>query len=87
MGVYVDTAQEVSIGDTFNTLFALNLLVPRTDGKDGTETATITEFVTGIYRDEVTSDHTYDGGLCVEQTRPVPGGILAVGGFEELTDS
>jgi hypothetical protein len=87
MGVYVDTAQEVSIGDTFNTLFALNLLVPRTDGKDGTEAATITEFVTGIYRDEVTSDHTYDGGLCVEQTRPVPGGILAVGGFEELTDS
>jgi hypothetical protein len=87
MGVYLETAQEISIGDTFNTLYPLDLTLPRTDGKVGTEPLTPADFVTGIFRDEVNDDNTFDGNLCWEQTRPVPGAILAVGGFELLTDS
>lgn len=87
MGIYVDAAQEVSLGDTFETLFPLQFTLPRTDGKIGTEPLTRADFVTGIFRDEVNDDNTFDGALCWEQTRPVPGAILAVGGFEELTDT
>jgi hypothetical protein len=87
IGAYVEAAQQIQVGDTFTTLFDLPLEIPRTDGKDSSAPVTITDFVTGIFKNEVTSDHTYNGELCWEQTRPVPGGILAVGGFEELTDS
>jgi hypothetical protein len=86
MGMYLDAAQEVSVGDTFTTLYSLPMVLPRTDGKEGTEALGAGDFVTGIFRDEINDDLTFNGNLCWEQTRPVVGAVLAVGGFEVLTD-
>lgn len=77
MGVYVDKAQEISIGDTFDNLRPLTLTV----SNQSVRALTPSDFVTGIFRDSVEDDHTYDGNLCWEQTVPVPGSVLAVGGF------
>lgn len=77
MGVYVGTAQEISIGDSFDNLHPLTLTV----SNQSVRPLTADDFVTGIFRDSVEDDYTYDGNLCWEQTRPVRGSILAVGGF------
>lgn len=81
--IYVVNANEVSIGDSFDDLRALPLTVTEVTN---TTSLTNADFVTGVYRDDVESDHDFDGGVCWEQTKPVPGGVLAVGGFLAIED-
>ena len=83
MGVYVDSAHEVSIGGSFSNLVPLTLTV---DGPRDVTALGIDGLATGIFRDFVKADYDYDGQLCWEQTEPYPGGILAVGGFDNVTD-
>lgn len=82
MGVYVDKAQEISIGYSFSNLHPLTLTP---EGGSVVEVTT-SQFTTGIFRDDVEDEQSFDGGLCWEQTRPVPGAILAVGGFANVED-
>lgn len=88
VGIYLDAGQEVSVGNTFDAanLKPFKLVVPGPEGKIGSVAPTNSDFVTGIFRQEVDDDYTFDGNLCWEQTRPVPGAILAVGGFIEISD-
>jgi len=83
MGVYVNAAHEVSIGGSFANLVPLALTV---DGPRNVTVLAADGLTTGIFRDHVKADYDYDGQLCLEQTEPYPGGILAVGGFDNVVD-
>ena len=41
---------------------------------------------TGVFQDELRDDFTYDGQICWQISRPVPGLIAAIGGFIDTAD-
>lgn len=41
----------------------------------------------GVARDNVRGDYTFDGQLCLQKTRPVPGTFTAIGGMLETMDT
>lgn len=90
IAIYVDKANEISIGSSFSNMMA----VPLSTAGDGTgegpgpnvPAMTAVDFVTGIWRTEPDDEDTFDGNLCWEQTSPVPGAVLAVGNFLGVED-
>lgn len=81
MGIYVDKAQEISIGWSFSDMHPVTLTA-----ENSVVAVTTSQFTTGIFREDVEDEQSYNGNLCWEQTDPVPGAVLAVGGFLDLED-
>lgn len=85
MGVYIDAGQQIKIGSDFANLKTLDLFKDPNQNKDVTALGP-GDFTTGIFRDSVEGDYDFNAQLCWEQTDPVPGAIIAVGGFDETSD-
>lgn len=82
-GIFVDACYQIKAGGTFDELVDIPLTV---DGVKDTTALTPGVHATGIYRDFIQDDNTFDGRICWEQTVPVPGNILSVGGFLAVED-
>ncbi len=82
-GIYVDACSQIKAGGSFNSLVDIKLTV---DGVKDTTPLTPGVHTTGIYRGFIKDGNTFDGRICWEQTDPVPGNILAVGGFDAVED-
>lgn len=81
-GVYLWRTHEIKIGPNFDV--DLHPLSLRNDD-DATEIAA-SELKTGIIRDTVEGSYDFDGQLCWRITRPMPGTVLAIGGFDDVVD-
>jgi hypothetical protein len=82
-GIYVDAAQEVSAGGSFSTLVPVKLT---RDGTRDVQALGANNCATGIFRVNVKDAYSFNGQICWEQTSPVPGSILGVGGFDVVVD-
>jgi len=72
------------VGITLGTLFTKTDPVKFREPND-TAFAVNQQF-TGVYKDTVTDNPSFDGMLCWQQTRPYPANIANIGGFIETTD-
>jgi hypothetical protein len=82
-GIYVDAAKEVSAGGSFATLVPVKLA---RDGTRDVRALGVDNYATGIFRVNIKDEYGFNGQICWEQTSPVPGSILGVGGFDVVMD-
>lgn len=83
-GIYVDACNQIKGGTDFSNL--VNIKITKNGVKD-VRPVDPGEHVTGVFRDFIPDGNTFDGRICWEQTDPVPGNILAVGGFNAVEDT
>ena len=82
-GIYVGQCLQIKAGASFDDLVDIELTV---DGVNDVTPLVPGQATTGIYRGFINDDNSFNGQICWEQTDPVPGNILAVGGFDEVSD-
>jgi hypothetical protein len=71
----------ISFGTSFSKLNAARLA-----SAGGTPIAATAMF-SGVFRDSLTDDYSYDGMICWRVTRPYPATIAALGGFIQTQDA
>lgn len=81
-GVYLWRTHEIKIGPNFEA--DLHPFSLREDD-DATEIGP-SALKTGVVRDTVEGSYDFDGQLCWRITRPMPGNVLAIGGFDDVVD-
>lgn len=78
--ILLNRTQNMTIGTTFGTQYQ----IPLQDA--GEHDVAASSLFSGIVSGTIDDDYSFDGMICGQQTRPVPGQVLAVGGFIESMD-
>jgi hypothetical protein len=75
------------VGVSFGTLFApASRLNPAKFRQPNDVAFLVNQQFTGVYKDTLTDDYSYDGMICWQVARPYPLNIANIGGFIEATD-